>query len=187
VATISRGRIFICYRRQDTRHLAGRIYDSLIANFGDDDIFMDVDAIEPGVDFANEITKAVASCHVLLAVIGHNWLKITDPAGRRRLDNPDDFVRLEIETALQRDIRVIPVLADDAALPRADELPDTLVGLVRRQAVRIRHDRYHDEVSQLMSAIGKVLGGQAPKKLARTSQPKPASASQDESNEVSAL
>jgi hypothetical protein len=187
MATISRGRIFISYRRQDTRHIAGRIYDSLAAHFGEDDIFMDVDAIEPGVDFASEIRKAVAACDILLAVIGPNWLKTTDSAGRRRLDNPDDFVRLEIETALQRDIRVIPVLIDDAALPLEDELPGSLAGLVRRQAVRIRFDRYRDDVQQLMSAIGRVLGGQAPKKSARASETEPEQASEHESSEVPGL
>lgn len=187
MATISRGRIFICYRRRDTRDLAGRICDSLIAHFGEDDIFMDVDAIEPGLDFANEITKAVASCDVLLAVIGEKWLTSTDSAGRRRLDNPADFVRLEIETALQRGIRVIPVLTDDATLPREDELPDSLVGLVRRQAVQIRFDRYRDDISRLISVIEKVLGGQAPKKLARTSEQGPASTAPSKSSEAPGL
>jgi WD40 repeat protein len=184
MATISRGRIFICYRRRDTRDLAGRIGDSLIAHFGEDDIFMDVDAIEPGLDFASEISKAVASCDVLLAVIGDKWLTSTDSAGRRRLDNPADFVRLEIETALQRGIRVIPVLTDDAKLPREDELPESLAGLVRLQAVQLRFDRYRDDISRLISVIKRALGGQAPKKLARTSEHEPTSNSQSTSSEV---
>jgi WD40 repeat protein len=184
---ISRGRIFICYRRRDTRDLAGRLGDSLVAHFGEDDIFMDVDAIEPGLDFANEITKAVASCDVLLAVIGHKWLTITDSAGRRRLDNPNDFVRLEIETALQREIRVIPVLTDDATLPREDELPESIADLIRRQVVQIRFDRYHDDIGRLISVIEKVLGGQAPKRLARANELEPAPNSPSESSQASSL
>src|SRR5215211_6655907 len=184
MATISRGRIFICYRRRDARDLAGRIYDSLVTQFGEDDIFMDVDAIEPGLDFVQELTKAVASCDVLLAVIGHRWLTITDSAGRRRLDNPADFVRLEIETALQREIRVIPVLTEDATLPRADDLPDSIASLVRRQAVQIRFDRYRDDVSNLISTIKKALGGGRLIKIDRTSEPEPMSNAPSESTKV---
>jgi WD40 repeat protein len=187
MVTISRGRIFICYRRRDTRDLAGRISDSLITHFGEDDIFMDVDAIEPGLDFASEITKAVASCDILLAVIGPRWLTITDSAGRRRLDNPADFVRLEIETALQGEVRVIPVLADDATLPREDELPDSLTDLVARQAIQIRFDRYRDDISHLIGAIERVLGGQAPKKLARVSEQESVPDSRSESRKVPSL
>jgi TIR domain len=184
MVTISRGRIFISYRRRDARDLAGRISDSLITHFGEDDIFMDIDAIEPGLDFASEITKAVASCDILLAVIGPRWLTITDSAGRRRLDNPADFVRLEIETALQGETRVIPVLDDDATLPRKDELPDSLTGLVERQAIQIRFDRYHDDIGRLIDAIARVLGGKAPKKLARISEHESAPNSGSESRKL---
>src|SRR5690349_10570277 len=111
------GGIFVSYRRQDSSHLAGRLYDRLADRFGEDQVFMDVDTIEPGVDFAEEITRAVSACKVLLAVIGPNWLAATDERGCRRLDDPDDFVRLEIEAALARGVRVIPILADDAVMP----------------------------------------------------------------------
>jgi hypothetical protein len=97
------GRIFVSYRRQESKDFAGRLYDRLADQFGEGQVFIDVDAIEPGVDFAEAITRAVAACQVLLAVIGPNWLTITDERGRRRLDDPDDFVRLEIEAALARD------------------------------------------------------------------------------------
>jgi TIR domain len=102
---------------KDTDHLAGRLYDRLADRFGEDRVFMDMDKIEPGVDFAEEISQAVAACQVLVAVVGPAWLTATDERGRRRLDDPGDFVRLEIETALTRDVRVIPVLAQGAVMP----------------------------------------------------------------------
>lgn len=94
------GGIFVSYRRQESSHLAGRLYDRLADRFGEDQVFIDVDIIEPGVDFAEEIFRAVTACKVLLAVIGPTWLTATDERGRRRLDVPDDIVRLEIEAAL---------------------------------------------------------------------------------------
>ena len=91
------GGIFVSYRRQDSSHLAGRLYDRLADRFGKSQVFMDVDTIEPGVNFAEEVNRAVATCTVLLAVVGPNWLTVTDEYGCRRLDDPDDYVRLEIE------------------------------------------------------------------------------------------
>src|SRR5687768_11964174 len=92
----SSGRVFISYRRQESSDIAGRLYDHLAAHFGEDQVFMDVDAIPPGVDFAEVIGEAVTTCEVLLAVIGPRWLDATDQHGRRRLDDPDDIVRLEL-------------------------------------------------------------------------------------------
>jgi len=89
-------------------------------------VFIDVASIEPGVDFAEVITRAVGSCDVLLAVIGPGWLTAPDEAGQRRLDDPDDLVRLEVEAALARDVRVIPVLVEDATMPRRKDLPEDL-------------------------------------------------------------
>lgn len=106
------GGIFVSYRRQETSHLAGRLYDRLADRFGENQVFIDVDTIEPGVDFTEEIFRAVASCIVLLAVIGPAWLTATDERGRRRLDDPDDIVRLEVEAALGRGVRVIPILVE---------------------------------------------------------------------------
>jgi TIR domain len=113
------GRVFISYRRQESSGLAGRLYDRLAARFGDDRVFMDVDTIALGVDFAEVISQVVSSCEVLLAVIGPRWLTVTDEDGRRRLDDPDDLVRLEIAAALKRDIRVIPVLSRGHRFPAA--------------------------------------------------------------------
>src|SRR5580693_7945944 len=100
------GGIFVSYRRQESSHLAGRLSDRLADRFGEGKVFIDVDTIEPGVDFAEEINRAVAACKVLVAVIGPSWLTMADEQGRRRLDDPDDIVRLEIEAALARDVRV---------------------------------------------------------------------------------
>jgi TIR domain len=95
-------RVFISYRRQESSGLAGRLYDWLAARFGNDQVFMDVDTIALGVDFAEVITQAVSTCQVLLAVIGPRWLDLTDENGQRRLDDPNDIVRLEIAAALER-------------------------------------------------------------------------------------
>ena len=111
------GRIFISYRRGETAYPAGWLYDRLADRYGGEQVFKDVDSIELGDDFVEVITHAVGSCDVLLALIGEDWLTITDADGRRRLDGPHDFVRLEIEAALARDVRVIPILVDGARMP----------------------------------------------------------------------
>ncbi|HEY6810659.1 MAG TPA: TIR domain-containing protein [Propionibacteriaceae bacterium] len=131
------GRIFISYRRQETAWPAGRLYDVLVEHFPPEQVFKDVDNIDPSDDFVERLTAAVASCDVLLALIGPQWLTITNKKGQRRLDDPEDYVLLEIETALTRKIPVIPILVDEAQMPGADELPPTLVPLVRRNAVEI--------------------------------------------------
>ena len=114
---------------------------------------MDIDTIEPGVDFVETIEKAVGSCDVLIALIGKQWLTITDPAGRRRLDNPADFVRLEIKTALERNIRVIPALIPGAAMPRSQDLPDELEKLTRRNAIEISDTRFREDVDRLIRVL----------------------------------
>ncbi len=112
------GRIFISYRREETAYPAGWLFDRLVEHFGQGQVFKDVDSIQLGDDFVEVITAAVAGCDVLLALIGDQWLTITGEDGRRRLEDPSDFVRLEIEAALARNIRVIPVLVDGARMPR---------------------------------------------------------------------
>jgi len=129
------GHIFISYRREETAYPAGWLYDRLVEHFGQGQIFKDVDSIALGDDFVEVITAAVARCDVLLALIGDRWLTITSEDGQRRLEDPGDFVRLEIEAALTRGIRVIPVLVDGARMPRAGDLPASLAKLVRRQAL----------------------------------------------------
>src|SRR5258708_5794808 len=118
-------KVFISYRREDSADVSGRIYDRLCRPYGAENMFKDVDTIPLGVDFRKLITDSVSRCEVLLAVIGKQWLTVTSPAGKRRLDDPGDFVRMEIEAALQRDIPIIPVLVQGTAMPGADILPPT--------------------------------------------------------------
>jgi TIR domain len=151
------GGVFISYRRQESSGLAGRLYDRLAARFGDDQVFMDVDTIAPGVDFAEVITQAVSTCEVLLAVIGPRWLTATDEDGQRRLEDPDDIVRLELAAALERDIRVIPILVEDAEMPRRHELPEELAGLARRNALSLRHESFRADADRLLAAIEPIL------------------------------
>ena len=151
------GGIFVSYRRQGTSHIAGRLSDRLANRFGEDQVFIDVDTIEPGVDFAEEINRAVATCKVLLAVIGPNWLTATDEQGRRRLDDPDDIVRLEIEAALARDVLVIPILTEGAVMPGREDLPESLAGLARRNALVIRHESFRSDAGRLVTAIEQAL------------------------------
>jgi len=150
-------RIFISYRRDDSAGYAGRLYDRLSQHFGDDNVFMDIDTIPVGMDFVEVIEESVGSCDVLIALIGKQWLTITDAQGRRRLDNPEDFVRLEIKTALDRNILVIPALIRGASMPRSQDLPDVLQKLARRNALEIS-DRFHPEVDRLIKELDKGLG-----------------------------
>ena len=150
-------KIFISYRRDDSSANAGRLYDRLADAFGAENIFMDVDSISFGLDFAEAIGRAVASCDVLLAIIGPEWLTISE-RGRRRLDDPDDFVRLEIEAALERNVRVVPVLVDEAELPSREELPESLQALVRRQTLRLTHDQFRIETQRLIEDLHRLSG-----------------------------
>jgi multiple sugar transport system substrate-binding protein len=149
------GRIFISYRRQETAWPARQLYDVLVEHFPAEEVFKDVDNIDPGDEFVERITAAVKSCDVLLALIGPTWLTITNKRGQRRLDDPEDYVRLEIETALTRKIRVIPILVDEAQMPGADELPATLAPLVRRNAVEINPVTF--DTKRLLSTVQKTL------------------------------
>ena len=151
------GGIFISYRREETAANAGRLYDHLSDRFGADHVFMDVDSIAIGVDFTKAVVAAVSACSLLLVLVGKDWLSSTDSDGRRRIDNPDDWIRIEIEAALQRDIPVVPVLVDGAELPYADDLPPSLQPFVRRQAFRLSHVGFRAEVASLIEAVAKVL------------------------------
>jgi len=149
-------KIFISYRRADSKKDAGRIYDRLVEAFGKHNVFKDVDNIELGDDFRGALREAVAKCDILLAIIGKQWLNITDEkTGKRRLDNPDDFVRIEIESALQRDkCLVIPLLVDGAFMPNGDELPLNLRELAFKNATTVRDDPdFHKDVDKLIDSI----------------------------------
>jgi hypothetical protein len=152
------GKIFISYRREDSSAWTGRLYDRLFQHFSQNEIFMDVDTIEPGVDFVEAIEEVVGACDVLIAVIGSRWVTSSDRRGRRRLDIPEDIVRLEIATALKRGIRVIPVLVEGASMPEVGELPDDLKALVRRNAVEIGHNRFNADSQRLVTALERALG-----------------------------
>ena len=148
-------RIFISYRREDSAGHAGRLSDHLMDHFGKGQVFMDVDAIEPGLNFVDVVQKAVASCDSLIAVIGREWLTAPDPAGSggRRLEDSADLVRLEIATALERDIRVIPVLVQGAQMPLATDLPENLKALARRNSLELSDTRFRNDVERLIDAI----------------------------------
>jgi hypothetical protein len=151
------GGIFISYRRKQASGVAGRLYDRLADRFGEAQVFMDVASIGPGVDFTDVITRAVAACDVLLAVIGPGWLAVQDEAGQRRLDDPDDLVRLEIEAGLARDVRVIPVLVEGAAMPRRKDLPEDVATLARRNAFLLHHETFRADTVRLGDAIEPIL------------------------------
>ncbi len=147
--------MFVSYRREDTRHVAGRLADRLVERF---QVFMDMDTIEPGSDFTDVIQEAVNGCDVFLPVIGTRWTSVADEHGRRRLDDPGDWVASEIAIALQRKVPVIPVLVDGAEMPSRAELPEALSSLASRQAMIIRHESFPADVARLVSAIEKRLG-----------------------------
>ena len=145
--------IFISYRRDDAEGQAGRLFEDLEERFGKASVFMDVTGIEPGRDFRKVIEQQVASCGVLLAIIGKDWLTATDADGHRRLDDPADFVRLETAAALKRDIPVIPVLVRGAKMPRAEQLPEVLADLSFRNSVELSHARWVSDVQLLINAL----------------------------------
>ena len=152
--------IFINYRREDSIGTAGRLHDRLTQTFGQNNVFMDVDSIPAGIDFAADLNREVAQCDVVLVVIGPEWLNAKDESGGRRLDNPDDFVVIEIAAALTRDIPVIPVLVDGARIPKVSELPDAIKPLARRNAVEVRNAQFGRDAQSLIEKIqGPLIGG----------------------------
>jgi TIR domain len=151
------GRIFISYRRADGAAEARHLSDILASRFGKDRLFMDVTTINPGADFVEELHKAIDQSDVLIAIIGDNWLNATDETGSRRLDDPEDLVRLEIASALKRGIPVIPVLIKNARIPKANELPPSLAAISRRQASELRHEHFSVDINQLVTNVEQVL------------------------------
>lgn len=150
--------IFISYRRNDTEGEAGRLFDDLVEQFGEDSVFMDVTTIEAGRDFRKVIDESVATCGVLLAIIGKNWLDAKSDTGIRRLDEPTDFVRLETASALRRDIPVIPVIVRGATMPHPDQLPEDLKDLAYRNFVELTHARWTSDIQLLITALRKLPG-----------------------------
>lgn len=146
-------RILISYRRLESAAYAGRLYDRLVLRFPRNDIFMDIEALTPGDDFARVIRDTIQSCDIVLVLIGPNWATVTASSGKRRLEDPQDLVHLEVAEALQRDVRVIPVLTPGAQMPAVDELPGDLSPLLNRQAVSLSDEHFHRDVSKLVESL----------------------------------
>jgi TIR domain len=145
--------IFISYRREDWEGEAGRLSDDLAESFNEDSVFMDVDAIQPGRDFRKAIDESIDKCSVLLAIVGPGWLESKNASGQKRLEDESDFVRLEITSALRRDIPVVPVLVRSAKMPRAEQLPEDLRELAYRNAVELTHARWKSDLQILIRAL----------------------------------
>ena len=160
-------KIFISYRRDDTGGRAGRLFDLLAARYGAGRVFQDVTAVAPGTYFDDQVDKAIATSDVVLVVIGQRWLTSSAGDGARRIDRPDDYVRHEVRAALGSDVRVVPVLVDDAELPSAAALPEDLASLVRRQAVSVRDASWHRDVDDLIKRLEGAPADTAPARPGR--------------------
>jgi hypothetical protein len=155
---MSQKRIFISYRRSDSAGHAGRLYDYLKNYFGSERIFFDVDTIQPGVNFEKKINDELDNSEAALVLIGNQWLESKDTEGNRRLDNPHDYVRFEVETALGKNITVIPILLQGVQMPSASALPDTLYDLSRRNAIRLNDDHWNSDCNFLAGTLEHALG-----------------------------
>jgi hypothetical protein len=145
--------IFISYRRDDVRGYAGRLSDALTDHFGDASIVRDIEALAPGVDYVEQIDRFISACDILLLLIGRDWLTIADDQQQRRIDDPTDEHRIEIAAALQRGLLVIPVLMDNARMPRLHDLPDEIAPLARRQSFEISEVRWKYDVQRLIRVL----------------------------------
>jgi TIR domain len=152
-----RSLIFVSYRREDASGHAGRLYDHLADRFGPDKVAMDIDTLQVGVDFGSAIESALASSSVMIAIIGRNWLTVADARGERRLDNPDDFVRMELRAAFHLGLPVIPVLVGGARLPAAEDLPPDIEQLTHWHALEIPDTRWRLGVDQLVAALERLV------------------------------
>ena len=152
------GKIFLSYRREDAAGFALALFGRLEQSFPSERLFMDVEGgIGAGQDFVRVIEDEVSACDVMLVLIGPDWLTVTDEAGRRRLENPEDFVRIEVELALKFGKRVIPVLVQKTEMPRADALPEPLKALARRNAVGLTQERFKADAQGLIKALEDAL------------------------------
>jgi len=150
--------IFVSYRRDDSRDIAGRLVDRLRQVYAVEQLFLDIDAIPAGTNFEAVLADRLRACDVLLAVIGPQWINAKDASGKRRLDEPTDYVRREIAAALQRnDVRVIPLLVSGAEMPRAENLPDDLKPLAARQNYQLRYERFNADADDLIAQLVTVV------------------------------
>jgi Tol biopolymer transport system component len=161
--------IFISYRRSDTPDAVGRIYDRLVSEFGKARVFKDVDSIPLGQDFRGHLNDIVGGCAAVLAIIGPKWTDIRNEAGQKRLEDPDDFVRIELEAALARNVPVVPVLVGHAPMPGTSQLPSTLSSLAFRQSIEVRPDPdFHNDATRLVSALKAIIDPNAANEVAAT-------------------
>lgn len=151
-------RIFISYRRSDSAGHAGRLYDYLREYFGADRIFFDVDTIKPGADFEQKIKAELDNSSVVLVLIGNQWLATKDTNGNKRLEDPHDYVRLEVETALNKDFTVIPVLLQGVSMPSGNELPEPVSDLSRRNAIKLSDEHWNSDLRLLTAILKNALG-----------------------------
>ncbi|MCU1234366.1 MAG: hypothetical protein JWP63_2333, partial [Candidatus Solibacter sp.] len=157
-------RLFICYRREDTLDFAGRLHDRLSARYGVSNVVLDVDNVPIGVHFQKYLDSQIQQCDLLLALIGRHWLEAPDAKGARRLDDPRDFVRIEIESALRRELPIVPVLVGGAGMPREADLPPSLAPLSEINAAEIASNRdFNVHVDTLVRAIDALLKSPAGK------------------------
>src|SRR5215207_9010868 len=154
---MSQKRIFISYRRSDSAGHAGRLYDYLKNYFGDERIFFDVNTIRPGVNFEQKINDELENSEAALVLIGNQWLESKDTEGNRRLDNPHDYVLFEVETALGKNIAVIPILLQGVQMPSGNVLPDSLYDLSRRNAIRLNDDHWSSDCNLLAGTLKNAL------------------------------
>ena len=171
------GSVFISYRREDTEGQARALFQDLVARLGRDSVFMDVDSIALGRDFREVLQERLASCDVMLALIGRDWVDGKDKSGRRRLENARDFVRLEIAAALKRNIPVTPLLLHGAQMPTAEQLPEDLSDLAYRNGFELSHNRWESDVQELIKRLGLVTRNDTPvdRKIdSATAAPQPA-------------
>jgi len=167
-------KIFISYRRDDSERQAHEIYNAIKKHLGGtiEEIFIDVDSIPLGVNFQEVIDAKVAECDLMLALIGRNWLTITSPeTGERRLDKSDDFVRIEIASALVRGIRVVPVMLDGASTPHAAELPEELRELPFRNGIEVKWRSFEDDIKRLLSGLKLQPATQMPRRATGEYEP----------------
>jgi TIR domain-containing protein len=154
--------IFICYRRADTASITGRIYDRLTQKFGKHSVFKDVDSIPLGINFKQHVDSIIRQCAVVLVVIGDGWIDEISPSGKRKIDSPADHVRLEIESALSRDIPVVPLFVHGALMPSEDSLPESLRELIYRNGTSINNDPYfHTNMDRLIHSLQTYLTASA--------------------------
>jgi TIR domain len=154
-------KVFISYRREETAAYAGRLYDAMVSRFGEDNVFMDVN-MAPGIDFVERITEVIAACQVLIVVIGPTWATVEDERGKARMADPEDFVRLEVQTALRRpDVTPIPVLVSGARMPKREDLPPEIQAITRRNALELSHERWRYDMGRLIKTLDELLADAA--------------------------